>query len=124
MVNYMENDKPVETGKDKVLADLERMLETMPENSRQSILELINKRKVELGLQKSGLPPAGYKLKKSRKREKPLLTKETKDSLHEIAMNVGRVSETRQTSSNDIDFKEEPLKKEKKAIEEVDSYKY
>ena len=124
MVNYMENDKPVETGKDKVLADLERMLETMPENSRQPILELINKRKVELGLQKSGLPPAGYKLKKSRKREKPPLTKETKDSLHEIAVNVGRISETKQISSNDIDFKDEPLKKDKKAIEDIDSYKY
>ncbi len=124
----MENDKlgekENEKEKDKVLADLERMLETMPENSRQPILELINKRKVELGLQKSGLPPAGYKLKKSRKREKPPLTKETRDSLHEIAVNVGRVSETNQTSSSDIDFKDEPLKKDKKAIEEIDSYKY
>ncbi len=120
----MENDITAEKEKDKVLADLERMLETMPENSRQPILELINKRKVELGLQKSGLPPAGYKLKKSRKHEKPPLTKETRESLHEIAVNVGRISETKQISSNDIDFKDGPLKKDKKAIEEVDSYKY
>jgi hypothetical protein len=121
----MENEtKSPVPEKDKVLADLERMLENATENSRQPILNLINKRKVELGLQKSGLPPAGYKLKKRRKSEKPALSEESKNSLREIAMNVGRVPETRKTNNYDIDFKDEPLKKEKKAIEDVDSYRY
>ncbi len=121
----MENEnKTIEPEKDKVLANLERMLANMSENSRQPILDLINKRKVELGLLKSELPPAGYKLKKSRKKSKPPLTKESKEALRKIAMTVGKVSETKETIIHDIDVKDESLKKNKKIIEEVDSYKY
>lgn len=110
--------------KDAVLAKLERMLESMSENSRQPILELIRKRKVELGLLKSELPPAGYKLKKSKSRKTRPQPKESEDSLRKIAMNIGRVQETKETIHHDIDVKDEPLKKDKKPIEEVDSYKY
>ncbi|HEY9246825.1 MAG TPA: hypothetical protein VIO11_08270 [Candidatus Methanoperedens sp.] len=121
----MESEKKETVSvKDKVLSDLERMLENAGENSKQPIINLINKRKVELGMQKSGLPHAGYKLKKSRKHERPHQTEESKSSLREIAMNVGRIPETRETDLHDIDVKDEPLKKDKKAIEEVDSYKY
>lgn len=123
----MENEtKTKEPGKDAVLAKLEGMLEKMSHGSRQPILELINKRKIELGLLKSELPPAGYKLKKSKTRAKtkPPQPKDSKDSLRKIAMSVGRVTETKETVPHDIDVKEEPLKKDKKPVEEVDSYKY
>ncbi len=112
-----------EPEKDKVLLKLERMLASMSESSRQPILDLINKRKVELGLLKSELPPAGYKLKKSKSQRKPK-PKEGKESLRKIAMGVGRIPETKETPPRDIDIKDEPLKKEKKPLEEVDSYKY
>ncbi len=121
----MENEtKSSIPEKDKVLANLERMLENTAENSRQPIINLINKRKVELGLQKSELPTAGYKLKKRGKREKPPLSEKSKTALREIAMNIGKLPETGETDHHDIDVKDEPLKKDKKAIEEVDSYKY
>ncbi len=119
----MENETK-SSEKDKVLADLERMLKNTAENSRQPIINLINKRRVELGLQKSELPPAGYKLKKRRRHEKPALSEESKNSLREIAMNIGKVPEVGETNHHEIDLKDEPLKKEKKAVEEADSYKY
>lgn len=120
----MENEK-TESEKDAVLAKLEKMLGNMSENSRQPILDLINKRKVELGLLKSGLKPAGYILKKGRAKPKPKpQTKESKESLRKIAENVGRVEETKVTDFHDVDVKDEPLKKDKKPLEEVDSYKY
>lgn len=109
--------------KDKVLEKLERMLESLPEKSRQPILDLINKRKVELGLKKSELLPAGYKLKRAKPKPRPQTT-ESKNSLRKIAMGVGLVHETKQPLLHDLDVKEEPLKKEKKTIEEADSYKY
>jgi hypothetical protein len=65
----MDNDttnKQPEKQKDESLENLERMLEKLPENARKPILDLINKRKVELGLLKSELKPLGYKLKKGR----------------------------------------------------------
>lgn len=121
----MHINKTTEPEKDKVLAKLEHMLENESENSRQPILDLINKRKVELGLLKSELPPAGYKLRKTRTQAKPAPEqKESRDSLRKIAMSVGRISETKETIPQDIDVKDEPLKKDKKAIEEADSYKY
>lgn len=123
----MENEtRATEQGKDAVLVKLEGMLEKMSPGSRQPILELINKRKIELGLLKSELLPAGYKLKKSKTRAKtkPPQPKDSKDSLRKIAMSVGRVKETKETVPHDIDVKEEPLKKDKKPVEEVDSYKY
>ncbi len=120
----MENEKP-ETEKDAVLVKLEKMLENMSEKSRQPILDLINKRKVELGLLKSELKPAGYILKKGRAKPKPKpQTKESKESLRKIAENVGTIKETNETGSHDVDVKDEPLKKDKKPLEEVDSYKY
>ncbi|VVB92454.1 Phosphoribosylamine--glycine ligase [uncultured archaeon] len=120
----MENEKP-ETEKDAVLAKLEKMLENMSEKSRQPILDLINKRKVELGLLKSELKPVGYILKKGRAKPKPKpQTKESKESLRKIAENVGRVKEINETGFHDVDVKDEPLKKDKKPLEEVDSYKY
>lgn len=109
--------------KDKVLAQLERMLESTSESSKQPVLELIKKRKVELGIIKSELPAAGYKLKKSRVQKKSKKN-ESKESLRRIAMSLGRILETKGTPSHDIDIKDEPLKKEKKPIEEADSYKY
>lgn len=118
-IKHMEELRKTE--KDKVLASLERMLGSQSESSRQPILDLINKRKVELGILKSDLLPAGYKLKKKRAKLRP---KESKDSLRKIAMGVGRVQETKETIPRDIDVKDEPLKKDKKPIEEVDSYKY
>jgi len=122
----MDNDsKTKEQEKDKSLENLERMLEKMPEGSRKPILDLINKRKVELGLLKSELKPAGYILKKGRGKPKPKpQTKESMESLRKIAMGIGKVSETKDIVPKDIDFRDEPLKKEKKALEEVDSYKY
>lgn len=125
-----KQNKTGEVEKDKVLAQLERMLENTSENSRQPILDLINKRKVELGLLKSELPHAGYKLKKRNqpktkqqlKESKPE-SNESKDSLRKIAMGVGKISETKEIP-HDIDVKDEPLKKNKKPIEEVDSYKF
>jgi len=122
----MENDnKDKQPEKDKSLENLERMLEKLPENARKPILDLINKRKVELGLMKSELKPAGYILKKRRTKPKPKLqTKESKESLRKIAENVGRVKEINETNFHDVDVKDEPLKKDKKPIEEVDSYKY
>ncbi len=120
----MESEnKTIEPPKDAVLERLEQMLKTMPEASRQPILDLINRRKVELGLMKSGLPPAGYKLKKSKTKSMPV-SKEKKDSLRKIAKTVGTVKETEEANPHDIDIKNEPLKKDKKVIEETDSYKH
>ena len=111
--------------KDKSLENLERMLEKLPENARKPILDLINKRKVELGLLKSELKPLGYKLKKGKAKPKPKpQTKECMESLRKIAGNIGRVKETQKTDFHDVDVKDQPLKNEKKALEEVDSYKY
>ncbi|MGB8216885.1 MAG: hypothetical protein WCE94_06240 [Candidatus Methanoperedens sp.] len=122
----MDNDnKDKQPEKDKSLENLERMLEKLPENARKPILDLINKRKVELGLLKSELKPAGYILKKGRAKPKPRpQTKESKESLRKIAENIGRVKEINETNFHDVDVKDEPLKKDKKPIEEVDSYKY
>jgi len=122
----MENDnKDKLPEKDKSLENLERMLEKLPENARKPILDLINKRKVELGLLKSELKPAGYILKKGRAKPKSKpQTKESKESLRKIAENIGRVKEINETNFHDVDVKDEPLKKDKKPIEEVDSYKY
>ena len=111
--------------KDKSLENLERMLEKLPENSRKPILDLINKRKVELGLLKSELKPLGYKLKKGKEKVKPKpQTRESMESLRKIARNIGMIKETQKTDFHDVDVKDQPLKKEKKALEEVDSYKY
>jgi hypothetical protein len=124
----MDNDttnKQPEKQKDESLENLERMLDKLPENARKPILDLINKRKVELGLLKSELKPLGYKLKKGRAKPKPKpQTRESMESLRKIAGNIGRVKEPTETNFHDVDVKDEPLKKEKKAIEEVDSYKY
>ncbi len=121
----MTDEKTTEKPKDEMLEKLERMLETLPENSRQPILNLINKRKVELGLMKSGLPPAGYKLKKSEKKAIPKKpSKATMKSLSNIAKSIGTIRETKEENIHDIDVKEEPLKKERKMTEETDSYKY
>ncbi len=123
----MEEIKP-QPEKDKVLEDLERMLEGLSENSKQPILELIRKRKVELGLLNSDLPNAGYKLRKRRAQPAhgtdKINREASKKSLRKIALGVGRVSETRETKPQDIDVKDEPLKKDKKTLEEADSYKY
>jgi hypothetical protein len=124
MDNDTTNKEPeMQPEKDKSLENLERMLEKLPENARKPILDLINKRKVELGLLKSELKPLGYKLKKGRAKPKPQ-TKESMESLRKIAGNIGRVKEIQKTDFHDVDVKDEPLKKEKKALEEVDSYKY
>jgi hypothetical protein len=122
----MENEKTnKQPEKDKSLENLERMLEKMPEGSRKPILDLINKRKVELGLLKSELKPAGYILKKGRAKPKPRpQTKESMESLRKIADGIGKVPEKSQMTIRDLDVKDEPLKKDKKALEEVDSYKY
>lgn len=122
----MDEIKTTEQEKDEVLDHLESMLKRMPENARQPILNLINKRKVELGLMKSELPLAGYKLKKrrSKPRQSTKEINDSRESLKKIAMNVGVVAEKQRTIKGDIDIKNEPLKKEKKAIEEADSYKY
>ena len=122
----MENDNTnKQPEKDKSLENLERMLEKMPEGSRKPILDLINKRKVELGLLKSELKPAGYILKKGRAKPKPRpQTKESMESLRKIADGIGKVPEKSQMTTRDLDVKDEPLKKDKKALEEVDSYKY
>ncbi len=109
--------------KDKVLEKLERMLQSLPETSRQPILDLIHKRKIELGIKKSGFLPAGYKLKKAKPRPKHQ-TIESKESLRKIAMGIGRIPEIKQPNLQDLDVKDEPLKKEKKTLEEADSYKY
>ncbi len=117
----MDNPPP----KDEVLTRLERMLESMPENSKQPIRNLINKRKVELGLMKSELPAAGYLLKKPRKKAEPRKpSKETKESLGNIARNIGKIKEGKEIIPKEIDVKDEPLKKERKINEETDSYKY
>lgn len=122
----MDNENNTkEPEKDKSLENLERMLEKMPEGARKPILDLINKRKVELGLLKSELKPAGYILKKRKTKPMPKpQTKESMASLRKIAEGIGKVSEKSQTTPRDLDVKDEPLKKEKKALEEVDSYKY
>ncbi len=121
----MDNNKQPEKQKDESLENLERMLEKLPENARKPILDLINKRKVELGLMKSELKPLGYKLKKGKAKPKPEpQTRESMESLRKIAGNIGRVKEPTKTIFHDVDVKDEPLKKEKKALEEVDSYKY
>jgi len=117
----IENPSP----KDAMLEKLEQMLESMPENARQPIRDLINKRKVELGLMKSGLPSAGYRLRKTEKKAPPRKpSKETVKSLNKIAKSVGKVMEPVDEVSQDIDIKDEPLKKERKITEESDSYKY
>ena len=118
-----ENHNP-EVEKDASLLNLERMLEKMPEKSRQPILDLINKRKVELGLKKSELKPMGYKLRTNKRKARPVVSSEKKEEIRKIAAGIGRISETKQVISSNIDVKDEPLKREKKAIEEVDSYKY
>jgi hypothetical protein len=122
----MDNEiKIKEEKKDASLENLERMLEKLPEGARKPILDLINKRKVELGLMKSELKPAGYILKKQRVKTIPKPpTKESMESLHKIAQGIGRIKEKEEISPHDIDMKDEPLKKDKKALEEVDSYKY
>jgi len=126
MDNDTTNKQPEnQPQKDKSLENLERMLEKLPENAKKPILDLINKRKVELGLLKSELKPAGYILKKAKSKPKPKpQTKESMESLRKIAENIGRVKEIKETDYHDIDVKDEPLKKEKKTLEEVDSYKY
>jgi len=122
----MDNEiETKEEKKDASLENLERMLEKLPEGARKPILDLINKRKVELGLMKSELKPAGYILKKQRVKTKPKpQTKESMESLRKIAQGIGRIKEKEEILPHDIDMKDEPLKKEKKALEEVDSYKY
>ena len=120
MGNESTNTEPV---KDEMLAKLESMLKTMPEGGRQPILDLINKRKVELGLMNSGLPNAGYKLRKTGAKPKTI-SKESRDSLRKIATKVGKVKETEDVVPHDIDIKNEVLKKDKKVLEEADSYKY
>jgi len=109
----MENDNTnKQPEKDKSLENLERMLEKMPEGSRKPILDLINKRKVELGLLKSELKPAGYILKKGRAKPKPRpQTKESMESLRKIADGIGKVPEKSQMTTRDLDVKDEPLKK-------------
>jgi hypothetical protein len=122
----MDNEiKTKEEKKDASLENLERMLEKLPEGARKPILDLINKRKVELGLMKSELKPAGYILKKQRVKTIPKPpTKESMESLRKIAQGIGRIKEKEAISPHDIDMKDEPLKKDKKSLEEVDSYKY
>lgn len=111
--------------KDEVLEKLENMLANMPENARQPIRDLINKRKVELGLMKSGLPMAGYRLRKTEKKAPPRKpSKETINSLNKIAKSVGKVRELDEEVGMDIDLKDEPLKKDRKFTEDSDSYKY
>lgn len=110
--------------KDKSLEDLEKMLEKLPEAAQKPILDLIKKRKVELGILKSELKPAGYILKKRKTKPKPKpVTKESMESLRKIAENIGKIKEIKE-NFHDVDVKDEPLKKDKKTLEEVDSYKY
>ncbi len=130
----MVNNTETQPENDSVLAGLEDMLGKLPENRRQPILDLIKKRKVELGLLKSELPVAGYRLKKhpkdanavpvSRHMPKKPIPRENKDALRKIAKSVGRINETQEVIPREIDIKDEPLKKDKKSLEEVDSYKY
>jgi len=111
--------------RDATLEKLEKMLESMPENARQPIRDLINKRKVELGLMKSGLLQAGYRLRKKEKKAAPKKPSiETAKSLSKIAQRVGTVRETGEEVRKDIDVKDQPLKIERKISEESDSYKY
>lgn len=125
LISIMTDETKTENPKDETLEKLERMLEALPENSKQPIRDLINKRKVELGLMKSGLPPAGYKLKKRAKKAPPVKpSRATMKSLGNIAKGVGKVPEIKGGVSQDIDVKDEPLKKERKLTEESDSYKY
>jgi hypothetical protein len=122
----MDNEiKTKEDKKDASLENLERMLEKLPEGARKPILDLMNKRKVELCLMKSELKPAGYILKKQRIKTKPKpQTKEGMESLRKIAQGLGKIKEKEEISPHDMDMKDEPLKKDKKALGEVDSYKY
>jgi len=121
----MTDETTIENPKDEMLEKLERMLGTLPENSRQPIRDLINKRKIELGLMKSGLPTAGYKLKKRAKKAVPVKpSRATMKSLGNIAKSVGKITEIKGEVSQDIDVKDEPLKKDRKLTEEADSYKY
>ena len=111
--------------KDEVLEKLEKMLESMPESARPPIRDLINKRKVELGLMKSGLPMAGYRLRKTEKKANPRKpSKETVNSLNKIAKGVGKIMEQENEVNQDIDVKDEPLKKDRILTEDSDSYKY
>ncbi len=120
-----EKSPEIPEKKDEILAQLERMMESIPENSRQPIRNLIKKRKVELGLMVSDLPPAGYILKKPRKKVEPKqVSRETKNALSKIAQSVGKIKETKGIVSQDIDVKEEPLKKDRKIQEDANSYKY
>ena len=112
-----------ENQKDEVIANLERMLENMPENSKRPILDLIKKRKVELGLMESDLPIAGYGSKKTRTKARQV-PKERIESLEKIAKGIGKVKETEEAAVQNIDVKEEPLRKDRKLLEETDSYKY
>ncbi|MCX9083370.1 MAG: hypothetical protein OIN87_01065 [Candidatus Methanoperedens sp.] len=122
----MDNEiKPKEEKKDASLENLQRMLEKLPDGARKPILDLIDKRKVELGLMRSELRPAGYILKKQKIKSKPKpATKESMESLRKIAQGIGKIKEKEEILPHDIDFKDEPLRKDKKALEEVDSYKY
>ncbi len=121
----LEKQSEKQPEKDKSLENLERMLEKLPENAKKPILDLINKRKVELGLLKSELKPLGYKLKKRKAKPQPKpQTKESMESLRKIAANIGTIKEVQKTDFHDVDVKDQPLKKETKALEEVDSYKY
>ncbi len=111
--------------KDATLEKLEKMLESIPENARKPIRDLINKRKVELGIMKSGLPRAGYRLRKKGKKTSPKNpSKETLKSLSKIAEGVGTVRERGEEVSKDIDVKDQPLKIDRKITEDPDSYKY
>ncbi len=117
--------------KDKSLDNLERMLEKLPENARKPILDLIHKRKVELGLLKSELKPAGYLLKKGKARQKPdsrprpkAQIEQSKESLRIIAKNIGKIKEIKEIDFHDVDIIEKPAPKEKKTLQEIDTYKY
>lgn len=120
--------------KDKSLADLERMLEKLPENARKPILDLIHRRKVELGLLESELKPAGYILKKrkSKPASKPEWKKEKKpekkieknlESLRNIAKTIGTIKEKEKIVFHDVAIIDESSK-EKKVLKDIDSYKY
>jgi len=72
------------TPKDATLENLRKCLRACLK-CKTAIRDLINKRKVELGLMKSGLPQAGYRLRKRRKKPRQKASKETVKSLNKIA---------------------------------------
>ena len=132
---HLVTNTETEPEKDAILSRFEDMLLKLPENKRQPIIDLINRRKVELGLLQSELPHAGYRLKNKhpkdtnavpipRKKPKKPIPRKNKDALRKIAQTVGRITETENVIAHDIDIKDEPLKKDKKVLEESDSYKY